>query len=520
MSERVFRIAGPLDPHLHYFVAHRLDRQELSRLIKNGEYFILHAPRQSGKTTAIMEFCRYLSHDGSFHTLYINVEAAQAAREDVKEGLMTILRILLQEMKAQLSDEVSVIAYLEKISADNQAIHLNVFNEALEYLAMHASKPLVLFIDEIDALIGDTLLSVLRQIRSGYMHATQRRFPHALCLIGLRDVRDYRVWSKQEGHFVSTSSPFNIQSESLVLSNFTDEQIKELYQQHTDETGQHFSDEAIAYVYELSAGQPWLVNALAYQACYRDVKDPSVAISKEAIAQAKEALIRRRDTHIDSLLDKLQEPRVRPIIEAIITGEADPSSIQVDDLQYVRDLGLIRQDRLEIANPIYREIIPRELTAVASEMITQNSVPFTKKDGSLNVMALMENFVAFYRENADIWLNRFDYKEAAPHLLMMAFLQRVINGGGTIQREYALGTKRVDLLIRWRTQSIVIELKIRHSAASLSKGLQQTARYMDTANATEGHLVLFDRHPTRSWDDKIFHLTEVACGKTIHVWGC
>jgi len=61
---------------------------------------------------------------------------------------------------------------------------------------------------------------------------------------------------------------------------------------------------------------------------------------------------------------------------------------------------------------------------------------------------------------SEIWLNRFEYKESGPYLLMMAFLQRVINGGGSINREYALGRKRVDILIIWKNQRIVIELKI------------------------------------------------------------
>src|SRR5262245_1227300 len=171
------------------------------------------------------------------------------------------------------------------------------------------------------------------------------------------------------------------------------------------------------------------------------------------IDRAKEALIKRRDTHLDSLIDKLREPRVRPIIEAIITGETDLGNIQPDDLQYVRDLGLIKQERLDIANPLYREIIPRELNSVAAEFITQTVLPYKRVNGSLNVSALIQGFIDFYREHSAIWLDKFDYKEAAPHLLMMAFLQRVINGGGTLQREYALGTGRVDILLKWGRQT-------------------------------------------------------------------
>lgn len=519
MKKRIFRIAGPIDPERHYFVPRRLDWDDLHRLIRNCEYFVLHAPRQSGKTTAILEFCAHLNSEGSYQALYINVESAQAARENIKEALFAILRVLLQAIKTQMPHEKTVIEFLVERTSGSMAIDYNSLNEALEYFAIHSSKPIVLFIDEIDSLIGDSLLSVLRQIRAGFPNCP-KLFPHSLCLIGLRDVRDYRIWSQVEGKNISTSSPFNIKSKSLVLSNFTLDNIKTLYAQHTQDTAQQFLPEAIEHVYYLSAGQPWLVNALAYQACYEVLKDVEQPITKEVIELAKEALIKRRDTHLDSLLDKLLEKRVRPIIEAIITGETDPGNIQPDDLQYVRDLGIIRSDELQIANPIYREIIPRELTSVTTELITQTNIPFKKADGSLDVVLLLKAFVEFYRENSAIWLERFDYKEAGPHLLMMAFLQRVINGGGTLQREYALGTRRVDILLRWRQQTIVIELKIRHSAGSISDGLQQTADYMDSSGAHEGHLVLFDRDPKKSWNEKIYHLTEAIDGKIIHVWGC
>jgi len=518
MSERTFCIAGPIDPEYHYFVPHRLDWNEIGRLIRNREYFVLHAPRQSGKTTAIIELCRRLNSEGVYNAIYINVESAQAVRENVKEGLLVIVKVLLMELSHQLPQEKEVLDFLEKNTADGAALDFNMLHEALAFLAEHSSKPIVLFIDEIDSLIGDTLLSVLRQIRAGFINRP-KRYPHSLCLIGLRDVRDYRIWSKQEGHHISTASPFNIKAKSLVLANFTLDDVITLYNQHTRETGQPFLPEAAQHAYDLSCGQPWLVNALAYEACYEDVKNLQSPITKEVIERAKDALIKRRDTHIDSLLDKLRDPRVSPIIEAIIIGETDPSTIKSDDLQYVCDLGLVRQDSIEIANPIYREIIPRELTSVATRLITETSAPFRKPDGTLDSVALIEAFVTFYRENSAIWLEKFDYREAGPHLLIMAFLQRVINGGGTLLREYALGTGRVDILIQWLKQKIVVELKIRHSARSLSDGLQQTAKYMDTSHADVGHLVIFDRSQEKSWEEKIFHLTEIINGKMIHVWG-
>jgi hypothetical protein len=210
-----------------------------------------------------------------------------------------------------------------------------------------------------------------------------------------------------------------------------------------------------------------------------------------------------------------------------MSGGGEDQNFKTDDLQYVRDLGLISQKGMAIANPIYQEIIPRELSYTKQESIAQNPALYKKNDGSLNINALMLAFTQFYRENSAIWLEKFEYKESGPHLLLLAFLQSIINGGGTIHREYALGRKRVDLLITWPNNSympitqqrIVIELKLWHSEKTILDGLNQTADYMNSSNATEGHLVVFNRDPNLSWNEKIFHEQRTTQNYSITIWG-
>ena len=201
-----------------------------------------------------------------------------------------------------------------------------------------------------------------------------------------------------------------------------------------------------------------------------------------------------------------------------MSGQGSFEAFPATDVQYVRDLGLIKKTSFAVANPIYQEIIPRELTWTTQERIQQEALFYVNQDGTLNVSALMTAFTQFFRENSGSWLSSFEYKESGPHLLLMAFLQRIINGGGSIHREYALDRKRVDLLVCWKNQKIVIELKIRHGADTESKGLEQTVGYMDIAGATEGHLVIFDRTPGKTWEEKIASRTDTFASKTIHVW--
>ena len=150
-----------------------------------------------------------------------------------------------------------------------------------------SAKPLVLLIDEIDTLQGDPLLSTLQQLRAGYP-TRPAAFPQCVVLCGLRDVRDYRIRS--------TSSPFNIVAKSLRLGDFTQEETLTLLDQHTAETGQAFTDDAREAIWTQTLGQPWLVNALAYETCFerKAERDRTRAVTADDVAEAREQLIVRR----------------------------------------------------------------------------------------------------------------------------------------------------------------------------------------------------------------------------------
>ncbi|MGH9767262.1 MAG: ATP-binding protein, partial [Blastocatellia bacterium] len=388
-------------------------------------------------------------------------------------------------------------------------------------------QPLVLMLDEVDALIGDTLISLLRQLRAGYSNRPGA-FPQSVILCGVRDVRDYRIHSSKTKEIITGGSAFNIKAESLRLGNFAYEEVVRLYRQHTAETGQIFEDDVFPLAWELTAGQPWLVNALAYQACFamKEMRDRTKPVTVEVINQAREELILRRDTHLDHLTDKLREDRVRRVIEPLLAGAGDPKSLPPDDISYVRDLGLITANgEIETANRIYQEVIPRELTWGTQATIAHQPSWYIAPDGRLDTPKLLTAFQQFFRENSEHWVERFDYKEAGPQLLLQAFLQRIINGGGRIEREYGLGRKRTDLLVIWNyadgAQHVVLELKVGSgsSDALIREGLEQTAGYMDRCGAEEGHLVIFDRSATRTWEEKIFLRTETYQGRSIAVWG-
>ena len=521
---RFFNTTGPIQAAKHYCIPplDRLNLAEVRRLIRDERYFVLHAPRQTGKTSALLALRDLLNGEGTYRCVYVNVEGGQAGRENVEQVVRTILGALASRARL-VGDE-----FLDAVWSDLLAQYgAGALSEALMRWAEASPQPLVLLIDEIDSLIGDSLLSVLRQLRAGY-DLRPEGFPQSVVLCGVRDVRDYRIQSTAENAIITGGSAFNIKARSLRLGDFSREEVLALLGQHTEETGQVFTDNALETVWTQTQGQPWLVNALAEEACfYGEFAEAwDRPVSDDAIREAQEQLILRRETHLDQLADKLKEERVRRVVEPLLSG-GEVRHFADRDLEYVRDLGLVAQDRPpRIANPIYAEVVPRELTWVVQEEFEQETVWYVEADGHLDVGKLLSAFQAFFREHSEHWVERFEYKEAGPQLLLQAFLQRIVNSGGRIEREYGLGRGRTDLFIVWpqgaETLKVVIECKILRKSLeqTIAEGLEQTAAYMDRCAASAGHLVIFDRREGRRWDDKVFHERRVSNqGVEIDVWG-
>ena len=529
---RKFNTEGPVVADRHYCIPplQRVNLEEILQLLRDMRYFVLHAPRQTGKTSALLALRDLLNSraEQDFRCVYVNVEAAQALREDLPAAMQTIV--------GELSDQALFAGdgFLDQVWPELLARFGpgRALSAALSRWCMADSRPLVLLIDEIDSLIGDTLISVLRQLRAGYVQRPSG-FPQSIVLCGVRDVRDYRIHSSSENALVAGGSAFNVRAESLSLGDFSEIEVLALVSQHTEETGQEFTPEALQTLWRQTCGQPWLVNALCRRACFDSEagRDRTRPITAGHLLDAQEQLILSRVTHLDQLADKLREDRVRRVVEPLLSG-GDRRMATAPDLDYVRDLGLIaRDDPLRIANPIYAEVVPRELTYAVQAGLLQEAAWYLDDDGGLDVDKLLAAFQAFFREHSEHWVARFDYAEAGPQLLLQAFLQRIVNGGGRIEREYGLGRGRTDLLITWPRQGrrephndarIVVECKVLRTSLerTIRDGVEQTARYMDRCAADGGHLVIFDRTNGRRWDDKIFRREERSAEQNpVTVWG-
>ena len=517
-----FNTTGPCFPDEHYMLP-ALDRLPgIRELVAGGNYFVIHAPRQTGKTTALKALVREINEKGDMFAVYCTLETLQGATEldDTMTKIVKLLRrgaLAVPALADLLGDPDTALTINQELGWTVTAVA-----DTLTTICRKADKPVVVFFDEADCLVGNVLISFLRQLRDGYVNRKEIPTPKSVALVGMLDVRDYKAQIRPDGESLGQISPFNIIRKDMLIPNFTEADIQALYSQHTAETGQVFADGVLEDVWRLTRGQPWLVNAIAHE-CVAKIHafryaEPVTVADVEA---AKEAIIRRRDTHVDSLMERMREPRVRRLVEPLILGDETELTANDDDWRFITDLGLLRVERgtLVPANPMYAEIIGRYLSRGEQDRMIR-SVPETPwvKDDGLDMAGLMVAFQQFWRENSGADRDIMGYREAVPHLVLMAFLQRVTNGGGHINREMAVGTGRLDLCVEFRGARYAIEVKTSDNFKG-EDSYKQCAKYLDALKLTEGWMPIFDKSKTKTWDEKIYTRDEVLDGKTIHVLG-
>ncbi|TYQ27269.1 AAA family ATPase [Pseudanabaena sp. UWO310] len=491
-----FNTAGPCQADIHYMLSATDRLPEIVNLIAQRNYFVIHAPRQVGKTTAMLTLAQELTASGQYTAVMLSLEVGAVFSHDPELAGRAILDEWQDAIKFYLPSEL----HPSHSILGESGRHIGAF---LAAWSQESPRPLVVFLDEIDALSDETLVSVLRQIRSGFPRRPQG-FPQSVALVGMRDVRDYKYASggsvgasPSVGTRLNTSSPFNIKVRSFTLSNFTLEDVRNLYQQHTNATGQVFTPEAVDLAFHLTQGQPWLVNAIAKEIVEYITKDPAIPITPDLVNQAKEILIKRQDTHLDSLAERLREDRVRAIIQPILSG-LELGDTTDDDRRYLLDLGLVvrsQEGGLKIANPIYQEVIPRVLSQGVQDSLPMIQPSWLNVDGSLNAEVLLNAFLVFWRQHGEPLFKSANYPEIAPHLVLMAFLHRVVNGAGTLEREYAIGSGRMDICLRYGKVTLGMELKVWADKRPdpIKEGLKQLDKYLSGLSLNTGWLVIFDR---------------------------
>jgi hypothetical protein len=389
-------------------------------------------------------------------------------------------------------------------------------NELLTQWSKRSDKPIVLLIDEIDTLQGAVLTSFLSQIRAGY-DKRPALFPQSIVFCATHDVID-----KQ----------FNIKDASLRINFLRREDLDGMFYSYTAKQGVVVAREAIDKIWRYSSGQPWIISTIAGEIFHEIV--PAKGISRVSPEQVDEAIgnvIAKRGNHLEYLVSQLRDERVKKVLVPILTGGPIAEDISERELAFVQEIGLIKVDRkVEIANGLYKEMIPRSLFAPVSYIINLASDDFLRDDRSIDTLRLMRSFQAFFHNHIDRLVRLVDYGQAGYVLVFQALLQKLADASVWIEREYGVGQGRVALYLR-RTypikQEAVFILKqvgvwsMERYRQLLPQLEAEAVEYAAAVPAQRGemHVVAINVNAEFSWEGKPQYSRRGSDAKPVHVWG-
>ena len=321
VAVRTFNTVGSVRAERHYQIASLswIDLDEVLGLIRDERYFVLHAPRQTGKTSALLALRDRLNVGaaGDFRCLYANVENGQAMRENVAEGTRTVLGELAYQASVTLGDETLEELWHALLVRVGRAQALARWRAgawpasagAPDRRDRRAGGPHAAVGAAATAHRAHRPTATLSAQHHSLRAARRARLPHPLVTGESRGARRQRVQ-----HQVGIVAARRLYRAGDARPDRT--------AHGTDRAGVHTED-APKLIWERTAGQPWLVNALCYDACFRHRpgRDRERPITAAAVPlEAQERLIMCRDTHTDDLAHKLGEERVRRVIEPILAG--------------------------------------------------------------------------------------------------------------------------------------------------------------------------------------------------------
>ena len=499
---RRFGTQGPVHPSENYVVPRTEKINDFINRIKAGQYVVIFAPRQTGKTTFFQRALDRLTTEApTYLPIPLNFDVYKNLASSTFYGhLYQQIRrgIAYFYQKRSCTPPETLKQFLANTTLTDHLSMLEFFRQLASFLeAEDSEQKVVIIIDEFDGIPEAALNDFLHTLRHIYI-AGKPRCPHSVSIIGVKSIT-------QLGYDRSIS-PFNIQEE-FHLPNFTLEEVRDLLGQYTEEVHQAFAPEVITSIYKQTAGQPVLVNRLA-QILTEEIDIPKTeAITLAHFTKAHTQLLRYRNTNIEHLTTNIRkDPRFEKILMRI-TAHDDGVDFNLDDeiISELATYGVITEGTdgaCNIANPIYLYRILRAFKPTVNGLeeiyFSEDNITgfqaYLTDTGQLDMRSLLDNFCNFIARAGFqiLQVPQTPRESVGRHLLLTYLDQFVQTVGGSIFLEVQTGRGRIDICIIHNQRKYIVETKIWRGESRYQAGKQQLAAYLKLEKALEGYYVVFD----------------------------
>ncbi len=483
---RKFSSYGQIDTDLHYYAPRtELIEHAYTQLMgenpeKDGHYITVWAPRQTGKSWIMQQILFRLRKDEQYDVLKFGLEHLK-----LETDVHSIARSIAEEI-------------LEKVGKENVNIsELKEFHHIFQHGVLE--KPLVLILDEFDALTEEAISGLVGTFRNIYLkrqddpNSSEKKeyLLHGVALIGVRSVL---------GIENVRGSPFNVQR-SLHIPNLTYDEVDGMFKWYERESGQKVEQNVIDRLYYETKGQPgltcWFGELLTEGfEDYKPPKDRAITLQTfERVYVAATDIL--PNSNILNILSKAKQlPYKEIVFELFKTGEKIPFKFDDPLLNFLYMNGVIEREisdessyQVKFACPFVQKRLfnyfARELFGYTGKVrdISDSAVDVFKDD-QLHIQNLMIRFEAYLKENRD-WLlkdapKRKDLRiyEAVYHFCLYRYLCDFLGTKhARVYPEFPTGNGKIDLIIHYYDHTYGLELKSYTDETGYKEALQQAAKY-------------------------------------------
>jgi hypothetical protein len=499
---KVFNTTGACNPKLHYTVDISGRLEEIKKLVDNGAYFTINRARQYGKTTMLTALQEYISE--WYTVIYMDF---QFMSEDVFSTEASFSMAFADELESgdnvpnEISDELDNIALGKTAN-----INLRVLFKTISKWCGISQKPIVLIIDEIDSATNNQVfIDFLAQLRGYYLHREKKPTFQSVILAGVYDVKNIKRKIRPDSDS-KNNSPWNIATDFDISMSFSEHDIAGMIAEYDADKSIGMDINYISKtIYEYTHGYPYLVSRICKIIDEKivntnGINDLKSAWTREGIVEAVKMLISEKNTLFESLINKLVDyPEIRQITYDILFNGSDISYNSLNKAIEIAEMfGFVRNEnnKVIISNRIFETILYNYFLSeeiVGNQMYKsglENKNQFII-DGHLNMKHVLEKFVEtfdyIYGDESEKFVEEVGRK------YFMLFLKPIINGVGNCYVESRTrNMKRTDIIVDYKSEQFIIELKIWKGDKYNSDGEKQIAEYIEFYHLKKGYMLTFN----------------------------
>lgn len=505
--ERFFNVTGACDGSIHYMVDLRSRLEKMKRMIDQGAYFVINRARQYGKTTILNAMQSYLQNEYVVVSLDFQF-LSQANFENEGTFVRAFSRELLQtgERSKVLPEKTAL--RLKGIEGEPvAALDLGMLFSCLSDWCSEEKKPVVLMIDEVDSAANNQVfLDFLSQLRGYYIHRKERSTFQSVILAGVYDIKNMKQKIRPEGEH-KWNSPWNIAADFNVDMNFQAQEIAGMLKEYDEDYLLGMDVEEIAaMLFAYTSGYPFLVSRLCklmdeQVAGSEGYLDKKAAWTHTGFLEAVKILLNEKNTLFESMVHKMYEyPELEEMVYSILfTGKEIPYHSLNYILELATMLGFIKNERgtVAIANRIFEMVFYNWFLTSAEVQVTDIYKEAVRdknqfiNSGHLNMELLLEKYVVHFN---DLYGDRPDtFKEEDGRRYFLLYLRPIINGVGNYYIEAETrNMERTDVIIDYRGEQFVIELKIWRGNAYHERGEKQLRDYLEYYHLEKGYMLSYN----------------------------